>query len=133
MPTEQIASSGALKRMRCFEWYPIAFLYFGPRPFNAAILQHEFEAHVLADRAIPELTMKRENSLRQRFQMLRPQESQHVCQPGEGLGIAMRHTHTAAGQQIVAFQLATFGDDDEAKVIRKDVDVVERRNSEPGL
>ena len=62
--------------------------------------------------------------------MCRREKADYVRNARERVGIAVRHTHAAADQQIVTEQLVAFGDDDEAEIIGEDIDVVQRRDGE---
>src|ERR1051326_228199 len=83
--------------------------------------------------AVAEIAMYRENGFCERFQMLGSYESNHICHARKSCCVVMRHPEAAARQEIVAFQLAVFGDGNKSQVVRKNVDVVQRWNREGGL
>ena len=83
--------------------------------------------------AITEVAMDSHNRFGDRFQRLWREETDNVCQTWVGLRVAMGHSHAAAGQQIVADQFLPFRDNDEAKIIGENIDIIQRGNGKSRL
>src|SRR5438876_3503420 len=133
MPAEQVTLLRKLEGPRRLELDPHPLLHFIAEPVNSTLGQNVLQARMLSVGAITEVAMDSHNRFGDRFQRLRREETDNVCQTWVGLRVAMGHSHAAAGQQIVADQFLPFRDNDEAKIIGENIDIIQRGNGKSRL
>src|SRR5262249_19138156 len=79
---------------------------------------------------IPEIAVNGENCFRNSFDMLGRREPENIRHARKSLGIPMAHAHATAGEHVVPNQLSLLLDRDETKIVRENIDVVQRRDDE---
>ena len=96
-------------------------------------LDQVLDAGSLAVGTVAVIAKELNHRLRGGDDLARRDETYWLCQVRKRVRVAMRHPHAAASQQIVAAQSVAIRDDNEAKVVRENVNVVQRRNRERGF
>ena len=87
----------------------------------------------LAVGAVAEVALHLHDRFRDREHVFRGHEAEPLGQRGKRLRRARRHAHAAAGEDVVAEDLAVFVDDEEAEVVGVDVGAVVFGQREGGL
>ncbi len=132
-PAEAVAvvieTKGARRRQR----ESGAPLHLGFEPAEPAIVDGVFQPRTLAHHAVAEIALRGHHRGRQRNDLVRRDEADHVADARIGLGIAMAGAHAAADADVVAAQFTGFDHGDEAQVLGEHIHVVHRRNGEADL
>ncbi len=134
-PAELVALGGKLEWAggRKLEAHPP--LHFLSEPFHAPLCQDIFQTGVFAVGPVAKIAVNGDDGFGGCFHLLRfrSNKADDIRQARKGLGIAVRHSHAAPGQQVVAGQPALLFNNYKAGVVGEDVDVVEGRNGEGEL
>src|SRR5438445_2494505 len=124
MPTQQIALPCKLKWPSRSELDSRSLLDLNSEPIRPALFQHVLQARMLPICSISEIPMNSQNCFRHSLQMFGGKKSNYIRQARKRLGVAVRHAHTAARQQIIPSQLALFSNDNESEIICEHINVI---------
>ena len=126
MPPEQITllCEDEWPRRRKLDAGPL--LHLEAKPIHPAFLDDILQPRVFSIGAIAKIAMNRDHRLSHALQMLWGQKADHISDTRKCVRVAVRHSHTAARQQIVTGQLAVFRNDDKTEVIGKNINVIQR-------
>ena len=127
-PAEAIAAVLEVERARRGETKAEALLDFSLEPVDAMRFDRVFESRMLAHNAVAEVALRGDHGFRCCQQLNGRNKPDHIGEPRKRRGIAMRAAHAAANAKVESDQLAVFDDGDEAEVLRKNIDVVQRRH-----
>src|SRR2546423_823843 len=133
MPAEHIVLPRKLERTRRLELDARALLDLSAKPIDASLVQNVFQSRVLPVAPIAKIPMNRQDSFGDGLQMLGMEETYDIGQARKGLRVAVRHPQSAAGQQVITYELSVFGNDHKAQVVGENIDVIRRRNRESGF
>src|SRR5690606_11042063 len=102
-------------------------------PIDTAVVDRVFEARVHAVAAVAVVALNADDVLGDGDDIRSLAVPDHRREPRIRLRITVGHAGAAAARDVVARDLVAARDRDEAKVLPKDVDVVERRHDEADL